>query len=56
MLQYEICNTENPFDLIDMISLRGKTNFFERRVAEYARANITPRPENDSDIFSDIDS
>jgi ribonucleoside-diphosphate reductase subunit M2 len=30
----------NPFDFMDMISLQGKTNFFEKRVAEYQKANI----------------
>ncbi|RDB25692.1 Ribonucleoside-diphosphate reductase small chain [Hypsizygus marmoreus] len=30
----------NPFDFMDMISLQGKTNFFEKRVAEYALANV----------------
>jgi len=28
-------NATNPFDFMDMISLEGKTNFFERRVGEY---------------------
>jgi ribonucleoside-diphosphate reductase beta chain len=28
-------NTSNPFDFMDMISLQGKTNFFEKKVAEY---------------------
>ena len=27
-------NTSNPFDFMDMISLQGKTNFFEKRVSE----------------------
>ena len=27
----------NPFDFMNMISMEGKTNFFERRVGEYAR-------------------
>jgi ribonucleoside-diphosphate reductase subunit M2 len=31
----------NPFDFMDMISLRGKTNFFEKRNAEYAKAGIS---------------
>ena len=30
----------NPFDFMDMISLQGKTNFFEKRVSEYAKANV----------------
>ncbi len=40
-LGYEkIYNTCNPFDWMEMISLQGKTNFFERRVGEYAKANV----------------
>lgn len=36
-LGYEkIFNTANPFDFMEMISLEGKTNFFERRVSEYS--------------------
>jgi len=31
----------NPFDFMDMISLQGKTNFFEKRVSDYARANFS---------------
>jgi ribonucleotide reductase beta subunit family protein with ferritin-like domain len=34
----------NPFPWMDLISMEGKTNFFERRVGEYARAKI-PRNE-----------
>jgi ribonucleotide reductase beta subunit family protein with ferritin-like domain len=30
----------NPFDWMDMISLSGKTNFFERRVSEYAKSGV----------------
>jgi ribonucleoside-diphosphate reductase subunit M2 len=30
----------NPFDWMEMISLQGKTNFFERRVGEYQRAGV----------------
>jgi len=31
--------TKNPFDFMDMLSLQGKTNFFEKRVAEYKKAS-----------------
>ncbi len=31
-------NATNPFDFMEMISLQGKTNFFEKRVAEYQKA------------------
>jgi ribonucleoside-diphosphate reductase subunit M2 len=33
-------NVQNPFDFMDMISLQGKTNFFEKRVSDYSKANI----------------
>ena len=31
---------ENPFEWMDMISLQGKTNFFERRVGEYQKSGV----------------
>ena len=33
-------NTANPFDFMEMISLEGKTNFFEKRVMDYSKANV----------------
>lgn len=33
-------NTQNPFEWMEMISLTGKTNFFERRVSEYSKASV----------------
>jgi ribonucleoside-diphosphate reductase beta chain len=36
----KVYNTTNPFDFMDMISLQGKTNFFEKRVAEYQKAGV----------------
>lgn len=33
-------NVENPFDFMDLISLQGKTNFFEKRVGEYQKAGV----------------
>ena len=33
-------NATNPFEWMEMISLQRKTNFFESRVSEYARANV----------------
>ena len=32
-------NTTNPFTFMELISVEGKTNFFEKRVGEYALAN-----------------
>ncbi len=42
-------NTKNPFDFMEMISLQGKTNFFEKKVGEYQRAGVT---SNESKVFS----
>ncbi|KAJ7511889.1 ribonucleotide reductase small subunit, partial [Mycena galericulata] len=36
----KLFNAVNPFDFMDLISLEGKTNFFEKRVSEYSRANV----------------
>jgi len=36
----KIYKTENPFDWMEMISLQGKTNFFERRVGDYSKAGV----------------
>ena len=33
-------NTTNPFDFMEMISLQGKTNFFEKRVGDYQKAGV----------------
>ena len=46
-LGYEkIWNSENPFDFMEMISLRPKANFFELRVGEYAKSSISENNEN----------
>jgi ribonucleoside-diphosphate reductase subunit M2 len=37
----KIYHTENPFDFMELISMEGKTNFFEKRVGEYALATKT---------------
>ena len=37
-----IYNVSNPFDWMELISIQGKTNFFEKKVGEYAnKANST---------------
>ncbi len=43
-------NASNPFDFMEMISLQGKTNFFEKRVAEYQKAGVMS--DKDSQKFS----
>ena len=41
-------DSSNPFDFMEMISVEGKTNFFEKRVGEYALATKT----NDGNVFN----
>jgi ribonucleoside-diphosphate reductase beta chain len=36
----KVYNVSNPFDFMELISLQGKTNFFEKRVAEYQKAGV----------------
>lgn len=43
-----VYNATNPFDFMDMISIQGKTNFFEKRVAEYQKAGVLNSGENQS--------
>jgi len=40
----ELYGVPNPFDWMDLISMQGKTNFFERRVGEYQKASVTTNP------------
>ena len=35
----KIYNSTNPFDFMEMISIEGKTNFFEKRVGDYSLSN-----------------
>ena len=35
-----VYGAENPFDFMENISLQAKTNFFEKRVAEYSLAGV----------------
>lgn len=46
MLGYEkIYNSSNPFDFMELISLQGKTNFFEKRVSEYQKSGSQLKTE-----------
>lgn len=46
----KIYNSTNPFDFMEMISLQGKTNFFEKRVGEYQKAGVLS--DKDKNVFS----
>ena len=41
----KVYNATNPFDFMEMISLQGKTNFFEKRVGEYQKAGVMKKEE-----------
>ena len=49
----KIYNSNNPFDFMELISIEGKTNFFERRVGEYAMAKKDNDGGNDAFDFDD---
>ena len=44
----KVYNATNPFDFMEMISLQGKTNFFEKRVGEYQKAGVVKKEEDES--------
>ena len=42
----KVFNATNPFEFMEMISLQGKTNFFEKRVAEYQKSGVMSEKES----------
>jgi len=42
----KVYNSENPFDFMELISLEGKTNFFEKKVGEYQKAGVMAKAED----------
>jgi len=54
----KIFNASNPFDWMELISLQGKTNFFEKRVGEYQKAGVmsgTTGQEESKGFALDVD-
>lgn len=51
----KVYNSANPFDFMDMISLQGKTNFFEKRVSEYQKAGVLNKDEDAQKISFDAE-
>lgn len=43
-----IYNAKNPFDWMELISMQGKTNFFEKKVAEYQKAGVMSSTKTDT--------
>ncbi len=48
----KVYNATNPFDFMEMISLQGKTNFFEKRVGDYQKSGVLNNSGGDSKAFS----
>ena len=46
----KVYGTANPFPWMELISLQGKTNFFEKRVSEYQKAGVMSKKEDQ--VFS----
>ena len=44
-------NATNPFPFMEMQSLQGKTNFFEKRVAEYQKAGVMNKNNESNNVF-----
>ncbi|MGB0916048.1 MAG: ribonucleoside-diphosphate reductase small subunit [Flavobacteriales bacterium] len=51
----KVYNATNPFDFMEMISLEGKTNFFEKRVSEYQKAGVMGDGTGNHDFTVDAD-
>ena len=48
----KLYESKNPFDFMEMISLEGKTNFFEKRVMDRSKANVSHDLNSDMEKFS----
>jgi ribonucleotide reductase beta subunit family protein with ferritin-like domain len=53
----KLYGSENPFDFMQLISMEGKTNFFEKRVSEYSLANVSSNHSisNDNNIDFNVE-
>lgn len=51
----KVWNATNPFDFMELISLQGKTNFFERRVGEYQKTGVAQGAKENNSFSLDED-
>ncbi len=49
---HRLFNATNPFDFMELISLQGKTNFFEKRVGEYQKAGVMGNGSKEAHSFN----
>merc|ERR1712222_175090 len=47
----KLFHSTNPFDWMELISLQGKTNFFEKRVGEYQKAGVMTQADEENKGF-----
>ena len=52
----KLYKSENPFDFMQLISMEGKTNFFEKRVSEYSLASVKVDGSTESSDAIDFDA
>lgn len=45
----KVWNVSNPFDFMENLSLEGKSNFFEKRVAEYQKLGVSQSPNSSAE-------
>ena len=50
----KIYNSTNPFDWMELISIQGKTNFFEKRVGEYSNIANSKKEDNVFELDDDF--
>jgi ribonucleotide reductase beta subunit family protein with ferritin-like domain len=50
----KIYAVSNPFDFMDLISMENKTNFFEKKVAEYQKANVMSKDNHTFKLNEDF--
>lgn len=51
----KVFNATNPFDFMEMISLQGKTNFFEKRVGDYQKSGVMGNKDTNNTFSLDED-
>lgn len=52
----KVYNVTNPFEWMDMISLQGKTNFFEKRVGDYQKAGVMSASDGNASHAFNLDA
>lgn len=50
----KLYQASNPFDFMEMISLQGKTNFFEKRVGDYQKAGVLSKESQNFSLDEDF--